>query len=420
MSAVLIRFSMLLCLLFPLLGKADPIADGSSMCDVPVCNISETMNGLSKMTGDQRGMYALDLKNKYKDSSDINVLKNLYDTGLELKKLFISLNDADWVQRAAVDLINQVVFNLAKYSEVNGEQLTEYYQQFINQTFRYNLIAYWHSQVSSIEDLSILQELIVFAEGARTHSIAVKDEDWVSRAAGSLISDITIKLTHLDPIHEGLYEVTMSDASEAIRTVGFDRIAVLDSSTSKNLVVVFMNTKLRVAAYTYSHAEIIGNTVSGLFLSNGQTANKFTFALDRSNGDIEGFVESTKHDKIEFTGRQIFSTKSIFSGQSPYSISSKDIIGTMSGEMAGVKGKLSIRSFQANVYSATFISDNGSVILNFQGKFFAKNAVLSLTSGDKIKLTLSLRGSVREAMWEGASFSTATGVVSPASFIPLK
>ena len=55
-----------------------------------------------------------------------------------------------------------------------------------------------------------------------------------------------MKLTYLDPIHEGLYSVTLSDASQTVGTLAFDKIAVLDSSSSKNLVVSFINSILCV------------------------------------------------------------------------------------------------------------------------------------------------------------------------------
>ena len=237
----------------------------------------------------------------------------------------------------------------------------------------------------------------------------------------SFISEITIKLTNLDPAHEGLYNVTLTDASQAVGVLPFDRIAVLDSSSAKNLVVSFINSKLKVTVYSYTNAEINGNKVSGLFLSHGDMANRFSFELNRKTGEVVGSIESTQHDKIDFAGTQLFSTRSVFAGKSPKEVTAKDILGSMKGELAGVKGTLTIRSFRENVYSATFAADTGSLVINFQGKFFSKNAVLSLTSNDKIKLTLSLRNNeAGTAVWQGASFSVTNGTTSKASFSPSK
>ncbi len=416
-----IQFTLLLGMLSPVYAKTTSVNDGIATCGVPVCNMSEQITALRSMNGDKRGMFAIDLKAKFKDESNQKILENLHKLSLELTAVSTELKDEDWVIRATTDLTNTVVFNLAKFSEVNGEKLVTYYKQFGTQTSRYNLIAFWQSQLINIEDVTILNELVDFAEGARGHSTSINDEDWVARAATSLITDITIKLTQLDPIHEGLYNVVLTDASQSVGTLPFDKIAVLDSSSSKNLVVSFINSKLKVIVYTYNNAEINGNKVSGLFLSTGEMANRFNFELNRKNGEIVGVIESTKHDKIEFSGTQLFSTRTVFAGKAPKEVSTKDILGTLNGELAGVKGTLTIRSFRENVYSAIFTSNTGSIVLNFQGKFFPKNAVLSLTSSDKVKLTLSLRESADGVTgWTGASFSTTTGTYTKAFFNTLK
>jgi hypothetical protein len=386
-----------------------------------VCVVSEQIAALKAMNSDQRGMFAINLKAKFKDATDQKVLENLHTFSLELITLTKELKDEDWVARAAIDLTNTIIINLAKFSDVNGQKLVSFYKQFGTQTSRYNLISYWQTQLVKIENVAVLNELVIFAEGARNHSASINDEEWVPRAATSLISEITIKLTNLDPAHEGLYNVTLTDASQSVGILPFDKIAVLDSSSSKNLVVSFINSKLKVIVYSFNNAEINGNKVSGLFLSSGEMANRFNFELNRRTGEISGMIESTKHDKIEFSGTQLFSTRSVFAGKSPVEVSAKDIVGTLNGELAGVKGTLTIRSFRENVYSAIFTSTTGSIVLNFQGKFFAKNAVISLTSSDKVKLTLSLRETEDgKAAWTGASFSTTTGTYSKAFFNTLK
>lgn len=405
-----------------LLGMLSPaFAQTTPSCEVPVCSISEEMTTLRTMNGDQRGTYAMNLKAKYKDSTDTKVLENLYNLSNELIALSTELKDEDWVLRASVDLKNTVLTNLAKFSEINASKLTGYYKAFGTPASRFNLITFWQSQLTKIEDVAALNELVTFAENARDISISLNDEDWIPRQATSFISEITIKLTNLDPAHEGLYNVSLTDASQAVGVLPFDRIAVLDSSSAKNLVVAFINSKLKVTVYSYNNAEISGNKVSGLFLSNGDMANRFSFELNRKTGEIAGAIESTKHDKIEFSGAQLFSTRTVFAGAAPKEVTTKDILGSMKGELAGVKGTLTIRSFRENVYSAIFAADTGSLVINFQGKFFPKNAVLSLTSNDKIKLTLSLRNNDSGiAEWKGASFSVTTGTTTNASFSTVK
>lgn len=416
-----IQFTILLGMLSPVFAQTTTVDDGISVCGVPVCSMSEQVTAIRAMNGDQRGMFAINLKAKFKDAADQKVLENLQKLSLELTAISTELKDEDWIVRATTDLTNTIVFNLAKFSAVNGQSLISFYKQFGTQTSRYNLIAHWQTQLVKLEDVTVLNELVTFAEGARGHSISINDEEWIARAATSLITDITMKLTNLDPAHEGLYSVKLTDVSQSVGILPFDRIAVLDSSTSKNLVVVFINSKLKVIVYSFNNAEISGNKVSGLFLSTGEMANRFSFELNRRTGEVAGLIESTMHDKIEFSGTQMFSTRSVFAGKAPKDVSTKDILGTMNGEISGIAGTITIRSFRENVYSAIFTSNNGSIVINFQGKFFPKNAVLSLTSNDKLKLTLSLRETTDGVVgWTGASFSTMTGTYTKAFFNTLK
>lgn len=412
--SLIVKLALGLTLITPVAGMANGFT--YEMCDVPVCNIQDTISSLRKMNSDQRGMYAINLTNKHKDSTDVKVLENLREFGKELKVLFVELGDADWVKRAAGDMINAAVFNLAKFSEINGEQLGKFYSELSNQTFRYNLISFWQSNLVKMENVKEIQELIVFADLARAHSVKVGDEDWVPRAAKSLISEATVKLVNLDPMHEGLYDVEVHGALKYIDGLAFDRIAVLDSSSSKNLVVALINTRLRVIVHTFNNAEMMGNTITGLLLSTGEMATRFSMGLDRSTGMVEGTLESTKNGMTSFSGKQLVSTRTVFDGTIVAPLTEKDILGTMQGELGGIKGNLSVRSFKENVYSATFVSDTGSILLHFQGKFFPKKGVLSLTSNEKIKLTMSLRNK----NWSGFSFSTTTGTHSKAVFSTVK
>ena len=408
----LAKMTLGLCLVSPVASFATEY----NFCEVPVCSIQDTMRELRMMTPDQRGMYALNLKNTHKDSTDIQVLENLYRAGQEMKTLFAEMNDEAWIQRAASDLANTAVFSLARLNPINGEQLAYYYTELNNATFRYNLISHWQTKLTTLESVTDLEELIIFADAARTHSIKINDEDWISRAASSLISEISVKLTHLDPAHEGLYNVEIHGASKGIDALGFDRITILDSSSSKNLVISLINTRLKVIVHTFSQAEILGNTITGLSLPSGEMSTKFRLNLNRQTGEVDGMLESTRHGVTEFSGTQLVSTRSVFTGTPSQEVTVKDILGTMTGELGGVKGKLTIKSFKENVYSATFTSMNGSILINFQGKFYAKKGVLSFTSADKIKLTMSLR----DNQWSGLSFSTTSGTHSKATFSTIK
>ena len=230
-------FSSILRALF-VLSLMAPMTSMASYCNVPACDIATEMSRLETLNSDKRGEYALGLKAKYKDVSDAAALENLYTFAIEVKALVEAKKDDDWVLRAANDFLNTMVLNLAKFSAVDGDNLVALYRKLEGQISRYALITHWQSELKNIENVKTLEALVVFGAGARTRSIEANDEDWVARAATALITEITVKLTNLDPAHEGLYDVAMTEASLALGTLAFDKVAVLDSSSNKNLVVV--------------------------------------------------------------------------------------------------------------------------------------------------------------------------------------
>lgn len=388
-------------------------------CNVPVCDITAEIETLRTQDHNARGMFGIKLMDTYKNSKDITVLKNVYDTAIELKALTIEMNDEGWVLRSATDLINAVVLSIAKYSPVDAQNFIALFKELEDQNARYQMISHWYSQLENIETASTLNALIEFAQVAKDISVTLEDESWVARSVAEFISDATIKLIALDPAHEGLYEVKVSKQAIEDGAFPFNRVAVLDSSSDDNLVVAFINTKHRHVVYSYRNATISGNIVKGTFLSNGDQANSFEFTLNRANGSISGEIKTT-FSEIPFSGEQLFSTREVFAGEAAYELTANDVIGEMKGTLAGITGKISIKTFSPNVYSATFVSKSGSIVLHFQGKFFPKTGVLSLTSNNEIKLTLSLRKTVTGPKWSGASFSITTGTVAKASFSTIK
>lgn len=385
-------------------------------CEVVVCDLTIKREELLNADQNARGMYGINLMEEYKDSKDIAVLKNLAEIGKMLKDLSSELDDADWVKRSGPDLINSVLLSLGKYSEIEAKNFAHIYKSLEDQNARYAMVSYWHAKLADIEELDDLEALIVFGQDANLISLEIGDDSWVSRAADEFISDATIKLIALDPMHEGLYDVEITSTTTD-SFLAFDKVVVLDSSSTKNLMIVFINSKFRRVVYSYSNAVIEGSKMKGKFLSaDGLKDNVFEMSLNRATGELNGSIETTT-DKFNFSGNQTFSTRDIFAGTAPAALTDADVIGTMTGSLGGMKGQLTIKSFQPGVYSATFKSANGYIVMNLKGKFFAKNGVLSFTSNNKIKLTLAYRADENGTVaWRGASFSTVTGSSQSASF----
>lgn len=391
-----------------------PLDDGVDVCGVPVCDVNATITALSELNENKRYNYTNKLVTKYKESDSIEILNNLVAAAKEIKVLTKAEGDADWVIREASNLMNNSIFNLAKFSEIKADSLTALFDQLDSQTKRFEVISYWQGQMDEIEKIKDLSELVDFAMNAADISKAKGDEAWVSRAAKALASDLTIKLIDLDPAHEGVYKVNMNKTDDL--AVAFDKVIILDSSSEKNLVVRFINSKFNKVAFEYSHAKLVGTTIKAKKVSDGMLSSEMMIKIDRKTGTISGEIQTTMANKITFKGGQEFSTRQVFGGDVPYALTENSVIGEMTGDILGIKGKLSIRSFSPGTYAAHFVADNGFIVLDFVGKFFKKNGVLSLTHKNRVKLVVALRNVGDKVMWTGKSFSTTNGKVVSARF----
>ncbi len=396
------------------MAGSGPLEDGSDVCGVPVCSLEATTSALSELDENKRYNYTNMLVSSYKDSADINTLENLVGAANAIKDLTTEAGDADWVVREASTLLNNSIFNLAKYSDVDAANLIQLFAQLDNQTKRYEVISYWQNAVSEIENISDLSELVAFASQAANISASKGDEDWVPRAANSLASQITIKLTDLDPAHEGVYSVSITNAQS--NKMGFDKVVILDSTSEKNLVVKFINSKFNKVAYEYSNAKIVGSKISGKMVSNASLSSTVELEYDRSSGAISGTIQTTQSTPIEFNGTQNFSASSVFAGEVAAELDEDSIVGEMNGSILGIPGTMSIRSFSPGVYSVHFAANNSLIVMDFVGKFFKKNGVLSVTYRNQVKLVMSLRVVDGQNKWTGNTFSTTNGSVTPVLF----
>jgi len=392
-----------------------PLEDGVNECGVPVCDITATVDALSQLNQNQRFNYTSKMKANYSASKNKEILENLYIVAGKIKNLTMTTNDEDWVTREASGLANAMVINLAKYSEVKSNTISKYFKMLTAGQKRYEVISFWSGYASKTESISELEEIVNFAQDAKLHTTAMGDESWIPREAQALISKVTIKLTQLDPAHEGLFDVRITNKMTVSGILPFDKIAVLDASSNSNLVVVFYNSKLKRKSFEFSNAAISGSKITGQVVSNMVTSRKFMITLDRNTGLISGNIESTD-STIEFVGKQSFSTRGVFAGNVPYVLSQNDAIGSFEGKIGNLEGTLTVKSFSPNVYSATFRTKSGAVKVDFLGKFYEKNGVLSLTNKNDMKLIVSLRKDGDVVKWNGFSFNSKNPSYKPASF----
>lgn len=403
---------------FASIQNPGPLEDGLSSCGVPVCDMDATLEALAPLTENQRYNYASELIEKNSDTKSIEVLENLVHLSKRLKALSIEKGDADWVIRTISTLGNNAILNLTKYSEIKADSLIELYKQLDTASKRYEVISFYQAQIANMESLTELSELVKFAKLAQSHSIYLEDESWIPRSAAQLASDATVRLVAIDPGHEGIYTINALRTDSRILDV--DKIVILDSSSDKNLVVNFINTKHNRIVFSYSEAVIVGDQITGKITTSNTMSSQFELNLNRLSGDVSGKIITTGAGSVTFSANRTFSVNEIYEGVNPEGmLSDKDILGTMNGQIMGIEGSLSIHTFSPNVYTASFVSNRGEIKIDFVGKFFPKKGVIALTHKNKIKLVLSLRKKGDERKWQGASFTITNGKVSKASFTPL-
>ncbi len=391
---------------------AGPLEDGTNACGVPICNATETLTALKAVDSDKRGDWAMRVKAKYAKSQNTEVLSNLYGFGKDLETLYRELSDNpenDWVLREARAVLNNAVLGLSKYSAFDAEKFATYYGELANQNARYDMVSYWQGKGAKSEDVELLNGLIRFATAARTISVELGDDAWVARAATELINTVTVLLVALDPAHEGLYEVVLGSDFSGFP---FNKITVLESSSSKNLIVSFVNTKHKQVVYSFKNAEIDGNVIRGEVISNSANSTQFEIVLDRSNGAITGYVSDTLNETT-FAGFQAKSTSSVFAGSVDADLNADSVVGEFTGKVLGLDGTLTVKYRESKkLYVAVFKTVDGELNIPFAGKFYPKNGVLSLTHNDSLKLVISKRN----GSWKGFTFSTQTGTAVDVEF----
>lgn len=397
--------------------KTYMLSDDAPSCDVPVCNMGKTLEELKSLNENERYNYVVKLSQKYADSTDVKVLENLLALSRQLKELSLEMGDADWVVREISTLGGHAIFGLAKYSEIKALKLGGLYKMIEIPAKRYEIIAYYHAMVESIEDLSVLSEVIEFGKIANSHSIAINDEGWIVRAADSLAAEATIRLVSLEPSHEGVFEI---EATRPDGMLPIDKIVILDSSSERNLVVNFISSKYNQVVLSYARSTIVGNKIEGKVMGSDGMSSKFEITLDRLTGKVSGIIQTTRTGSIHFEGDRAFTVKELYTGSSPWALGETDVIGTMEGEIMGVKGMLAIQSFEKNVFSASFMAEDRELSIDYQGKFYPKSGILALTHKNKVKLVLALRKDGDIAEWKGVTFSITNGNVRSASFSPIR
>lgn len=389
----------------------------ANTCDVPVCNIPETVEQMRNQKQGARYNVLKALTEENKNSKDVKGLENLMAFAQAVKVLFQEVKEDDWMIDAANVLIKRSILGISKYSAANGQNLIDLFKQLPNQSGRYEVIQHWYSSVEDIYNADTLQELLIFAEGAQLHSIAVEDESWVAEKARGLMKAATKRLVKLDPFHEGVFQIQTNCQADC-DIVPVDRMVVLNGKT---LSVYFFSTQFDSVIYKFNNVTLLGDEIRG-DTSTDQGAAFFTANLSRKEKTINGQIFDTKSAAgASFTGISIHTITNFFRQTPPQELALEAVKGVYQGSIGASKGELIIKGFIPKSYVATFNSHDGQQRIFFEGTFLPQLGVLELIHSDgnnsmKLVIKLTELDSTRE-IWTGSMFATRNGAISQVNLI---
>ena len=147
------------------------------VCAVAVCDIPSELQKLRSDSQAQRFQEIVDLRNSYKNETQIAVLQNLLDFATQAGALFSQLKEEDWLVREAKNLANDALLKLSKFSQVDPSVLSGYYTQLTGEAARFEVITYWEGKIGDFEDQNQLLALGAFFKNAEAISTRAQDPE---------------------------------------------------------------------------------------------------------------------------------------------------------------------------------------------------------------------------------------------------
>ncbi|MFN3454139.1 MAG: hypothetical protein ACK41T_04210 [Pseudobdellovibrio sp.] len=376
-------------------------------CNVPVCDISAKLEEMKMMNQTDKAQTLKNLKNKYRAETNVKVLLNLKEFADRSKNLFVELKEEDWVIREAQYLQNSSRIGLIKYDSVSKEKLIENFKALTDEGSYFEVLNYWVTQIELLEDVNEVLDLVSFAEFARKFTIETKQEDYIVREAESIIAVGGKHVSRLRPVHEGTYSVSLKcsprpqDCKPGLSAI--KHLSIMESLTSKGILVSFTDTASTMVAYLYTNAELTNNGTHISGLSTEATPYTRVSEMSLDINPVTGAVKGTIKDieskgTITFTGTPKKRVSQYFTDSGPTRVVSVDqIAGKYKGGMIGIGATLSISKYSNGSVVGVATLSNGEITLPFKtGAYNSRRGVLVLTSpgvgseSDR-KLVLALR-----------------------------
>ena len=421
---------------------------------LPIEDISKKLAELKTSTQDIRYHAIHNLRDQYKNETQLEILTNLQDFSKAAKKLYTDLKEEDWVIREADTLIQETAVRICQYTAFDLERYITNFNLMPSEAFRFQTIAFWKKAMPTLEDQATLSGFM--ALGSKVFEIvrSLGDPDYTLREAQMMIELAGIGLARVNPFFEGLFEITQTRAINSLNPnknlfPRFNRLVVIGTKTSLGVIASFIDSIFGEPEYYYSNVSVQngGELLTGKISSeNSSHLSAFELHFDPHSGGLTGKINDPNLNQVEFIGKRISSSVDYYPkvptplstplpqspapSPSPPTLELNSFEGSYTGQIGSLPGTLKIQLISQDFYSAIFESKSQlfsmpTTRINFQGiDFMNKKAIMRLTSVipsqsfQRIQalFELILIRDNATSTWNGISISSGNGKVNQAEF----
>lgn len=253
------------------------------------------------------------LVGNYSRNPDPAIWANLVDYARKAQALFVELKDEDYVRREAANLLDVALLGQHKFGPRTLANLVDTYGGFSNPGRRMEALSS-HEGIELNQNSQEIAVVINFLTEARVISNRSGDPDWLLRKIEDLLGMASRRLSALDPIAEGVYDIVFVPAANApvhcldpnlFFGVFPDRLFLANSMTSDGIVAEFMGGGSNFAFF--KNLVFTGDlaAVRSSSISTG-IASVFSMRLQKESGIVEGLFRSTRYAcTYKFEGRRL-------------------------------------------------------------------------------------------------------------------
>ena len=412
-------------------------ADGN--CGVPVCNVDKALEDLKFLDKPEierkqaREQYVLKtfpaLVQDFGKSQSAVVWNNLLEYSTRARELFVKLLDADFVLREADTLIDVSNLGLHKYGPLTLDNMLRTFKGLLGPGRRFEAIQFWEN-IDNRDSFDEITTILQFLAEAKKIANAHNDPDWLFREIDSVSAEASTRLSQLDPILEGPYNVTL----KAIAPVGaschwkanIDTLMIADSMTGDGVVAALIGESDTSAFFKNLVFVDVGSNSNTNSISIGVSSN-LTLSIDRESGKLTGTYKSTRNScTYEITGQRFRSPGEFMrDGELKSRPSLAEAVGVYDAIWGGVgdtdiqsQGTLILREYvQNNRYNIAASLLDPYPLIDFQYGYYVPNRaymILNQSSGEYhiIRWNLAYRLDANgEYVWRGFGMSLITGRV---------